>query len=155
MQLAPAMEMKVQQISPERAQQTSKILIQACEKGNFGLVKHLIEKGGANVNAELDLASRKLTPLDLACSNGHAEIAKYLMEKGAHVNSDGLCDWTPLHSACELGFYEIAKYLVEYGADIKAKDSDDITPIQATCVGVDETTGLGKNSKSFDYKTFT
>lgn len=149
-QLAPAMEMKVQQISPERALQIRNNLIIACEKGNFGLVKHLIEKDGANVNVEnvykspLDFAFYKLTPLDLACSNGHVEIAKYLIEKGAHVNSDGMHNWTPLHSACELGFYEIAKCLVEHGANIHAKDSDGIIPIQATCVGVEKSTGLGK-----------
>lgn len=122
-------------ITNKQAIDTANILFQACEKGNFGLVKHLIENGanGVNVHSK-DRIGGSL--LHYACKNGHNNIVNYLLKNGANPSAEGYCKWTPLHVACEMGFYETAKDLIANGADIYAQDTDGITPLIATCVGI-------------------
>ncbi len=115
----------------ERTQETNAVLIKACEKRNFGLVKYLIEKG-ANVNTK---DKYDITLLHYACKNKDHVIVEYLLEKGANINSEGCHKWTALHIVCELGFYDLAQYLIEQGANIFAEDSEKLSPLYVTCIG--------------------
>ncbi|MDR1959797.1 MAG: ankyrin repeat domain-containing protein, partial [Planctomycetaceae bacterium] len=116
-------------------------LYEAIKKGDFKLVKSLVEKG-ADVNEKIGNYG---TPLVLALDCRKFDIAKFLVEKGADVNgkvevtfSEVIDDpnaepdsyatitvtktkkiyFAPLKSAANTGNLEMVKYLVERGADV-------------------------------------
>ena len=92
----------------------------AVTKGNFSIVKHLLEKG---VNVDTKINSNGITPLFKASENGHTEVVKLFLKKGAEIDvkvSD--MEITPLWIASENGHTEIVKLLLEKGADIDVKD---------------------------------
>ena len=61
-------------------QSKDQILRFVCEYGHLEVVKYLVEKCGADVRSDNDLAVK------MASGNGHLELVKYLVEKcGADV----------------------------------------------------------------------
>ena len=81
------------------------ILICICQFGHLGVVKYLVEKCGADVRADNDLAIRWVS------ENGHLEMVKYLVEKcgaNARANDDYAVRWASVN-----GHFEVIKYLVE------------------------------------------
>ena len=94
-------------------------LFYACNTGNLGVVKYLVEEHGVNVDKE---DKKGETPLFDACRGGNFEIVKYLVEHGADVNKENMSGKTPLFYACKGGNLEIVKYLVEHGADVNKED---------------------------------
>ena len=125
-QFAPAMELPLNL----RAQQTNDILFKACNKGNIGLVKHLIENNCVHINIE---GPQKFTPLHVASLYGHINLVEYLLEKKADVNAKNAQDITPLHLACKNKSYDLVEYLIEKGADIDAKNNEQLTPLFVAC----------------------
>lgn len=126
-QFVPAMK-----VPSKQEAMTKMFLIKACTEGNLNFVKHLIEKGGANVNAENDC---KLTPLHFACDRGHDEMVKYLLEKGANANVQDMIGSAPLHMACKQGDEKlsIVKHLLEKGANVNIEGYCKWTPLHTAC----------------------
>ena len=88
------------------------VLYEASEKGEYNLVKYVLERTGFH---DYDLA------LELASRNGHLNIMKLLLEKGADMHTS---DDYPLISASENGHINVVQHLVENGADIHALDDE-------------------------------
>ena len=87
-------------------------LEQAARRGNFEIVKWLVENG-ANVHYDKDSA------LIGASEQGHLDIAKFLLENGADINAQS---GDALGRASKNGHLEMVKLLVGSGADIHAYD---------------------------------
>ena len=92
----------------------------ACQKGQFEIVKNLINRG-ADINIQ---TISKKTPLHLATERGSQEIVNFLLSKGASVNAKTNFGTQPLHTAAENGYYEIAETLIDHGAEIGCKIID-------------------------------
>lgn len=87
----------------------------ACETGNAGLAKLLIDRG-ANVNLPV---TWQRTPLYAANKAGHADIVKLLLDHGADPNQEAKAQ-TPLHVAAENGCLQCVIHLVDAGANVNA-----------------------------------
>lgn len=96
------------------------LLVRFVKEGNLAAIKHLVEKGGVNIN------SRDVNGQNVLCSavlSGRKSIVAYLLSKGAKVDfpieSDciRLNGSTPLYFATRLGYINICKLLLEHGAD--------------------------------------
>jgi hypothetical protein len=100
----------------------------ACESGNYGQVKFLVECGVFKYDP-------RYWSLRIACRSGHLDIVKLLVQSGADVNiRDPIrdCDITnwgaarrkgssdAFMDAFSKGHYQIAEYLLENGVDIYA-----------------------------------
>uniref|UniRef100_A0A0G4FYA1 Uncharacterized protein n=1 Tax=Chromera velia CCMP2878 TaxID=1169474 RepID=A0A0G4FYA1_9ALVE len=120
----------------------------AASAGRWGLVKSLLVKGGADLEA---LNERRDTPLSIAVSQeatrlreGRTEseernffkFAQTLLSLGANPNtriggdetSDSALNTTVLHKAAGLGLVRFVELLVSSGADRTARDSTQRTP---------------------------
>ena len=95
-------------------------LLLAARKGNFDLVKLLVEHGAA-----LNCEHARKTPLHEAVSHGHLDIVQYLLERGADVNAKDTLSggYTPLYEAISINRTDIVDILMSHGADIHAKAS--------------------------------
>ncbi|KAL6608707.1 ankyrin repeat-containing domain protein [Neocallimastix sp. 'constans'] len=106
-------------------------LINACNHGNFLLVKYLINHG-VEVHKQ-DIWGD--TPLFYACTSGNINLVKYLVEeKGADVHKESAGCRTPLFRACYSGNERLVKYLVEEkGADVFKENVRGETPLFRAC----------------------
>lgn len=93
-------------------------LHQACEKGNFGAAKILIEKG-AEINVR---ESNGKTPLHLACEEGHTQLVSLLIDYQADVNIADNFKILPLLVSTFTQNIGITKLLKSKGAKIFAPD---------------------------------
>ena len=84
----------------------------ACEKGNFEIVKLLLQKSGVDVNFRN--CRRKVTPLQYASEKGNLKIEKYFLENQADIDVDLLNDDgdSAVSKACERGNLEIVNFLL-------------------------------------------
>ncbi|EMN48126.1 ankyrin repeat protein [Leptospira interrogans str. L1207] len=83
------------------------------------IVRLLLEKGGADVNATL--AEDGTSPLHYAVEKKHnIQIVKQLVEHSANVNGKDVYQQTPLYDAASK---EIAQYLLQQSADPTVKNS--------------------------------
>ena len=57
----------------------------ACKAGSIGLVRALVEVGGADVNSTGIILHEGFMPLNVACVCQHLHIVRYLVEAGARV----------------------------------------------------------------------
>ena len=95
----------------------------ACYKGNFGMVKLLVEKG-ADVNyTKINAMSSPLICAIEGQSENDLEIVKYLIEKGADVNYERLKGWSMINilinsNTVSPNSVEIIKCLVEAGVNM-------------------------------------
>ena len=110
-------------------------LMLASDSGHLEIVRCLLERGAANVNAA---DCNGMTSLMYASQNGHLEIARFLVERGgANVNAaqtDG--GYTALMWASQMGYLEIARLLVHRaGFNINAADSHGYTALHIACAG--------------------
>ncbi|MDR3224640.1 MAG: ankyrin repeat domain-containing protein [Holosporales bacterium] len=89
------------------------LLTKAAERGDFAMVKFLVEHG-ANIQAPnrgLDL----INPLNSASD---LDIVEYLLRRGADVNGTaGMAGITKLHAAAAQGDLEMVTLLLKYNAD--------------------------------------
>lgn len=112
-------------------------LLGAAHKGDFALVKKLLDAGESPHVREAEGPDEGRTPLHYAAggtyynpSGRHLEVAELLVARGADVNAEGRTGYTPLHVASGLGQVKMAELLLNKGADINAKDARG-TPLQA------------------------
>eukprot|EP01028_Stygiella_incarcerata_P004404 TRINITY_DN19610_c0_g1_i1.p1 TRINITY_DN19610_c0_g1~~TRINITY_DN19610_c0_g1_i1.p1 ORF type:complete len:362 (+),score=84.45 TRINITY_DN19610_c0_g1_i1:73-1086(+) len=111
---------------------------EACEVGNFDLVKELLEVSEdsellVNFSEEED----GHTPLYSATIGGHADIVVLLIKYGAKmdilVTNDAMRDGSILHCAVEGGHENIVKILVDRGANVNQSDYRSVTPLHVAC----------------------
>jgi len=88
-------------------------LVMACKKGDFDLVKSLVDVG---VDIE-GVGSNGATPLMMATSQQEDDIVEFLLRKGADVNQH-YNNWTALMEAADEGSLESMKLLLNAGADV-------------------------------------
>ena len=100
-------------------------LVWACEHDHHGIVRFLVERGGANVNAARTTDGQNA--LMWACYRGHLETVRFLVERGgANVNAARTTDgFTVLMSACGHCHFDIVRFLLERGGNVNAACTDD------------------------------
>uniref|UniRef100_A0A1X7SHU1 Uncharacterized protein n=1 Tax=Amphimedon queenslandica TaxID=400682 RepID=A0A1X7SHU1_AMPQE len=107
----------------------------ACKTGNADIIKLLITKGNADVNA---VDKDNSTPLFNAVASGSIEAVDILLTNGARTdvvsqrsfNAGIFYHGTPLHCASKTGNADIIKLLITKGnADVNAVDKDNSTPL--------------------------
>ena len=112
-------------------------LYKAIERGNFDMVKYLIEKG-ADVNAEwmpkkVEFELRKKIPLHIAIEKEEFLIMRHLLQKGAQIQATAEYGGdTALHIVIRsTDNPEIVTNLIEFGADVNAvnKEMNRETPL--------------------------
>ncbi|KAJ1631459.1 hypothetical protein T492DRAFT_869919 [Pavlovales sp. CCMP2436] len=104
-------------VLPRRRDVIARELCAACEAGDAGRVRALIEAGADVHFADAD----GFNALMMASNNGHAECARLLLEAGADVNHERAPDSdTALTMASEKGHAECVRLLLEAGADAGA-----------------------------------
>ncbi|KAM4636957.1 fibronectin type 3 and ankyrin repeat domains protein 1 [Discoglossus pictus] len=93
-------------------------LVEAAERGYFGILKILIDYG-----AEIEYADGVgRNSFMMACYAGHLKIAQYLKEKGASFDSRDLNGLTPMHWAATGGHLDILRWLIANGCEIDPVD---------------------------------
>ena len=104
-------------------------LFWACQSGNTGIARVLLE-GGATVDQ-----ARKdgQTPLYVACQYGHTDIVKALLAAHADTNQAIKDGATPLLIASWYGHTDIVKALLEGGATVDQARKDGQTPLYIAC----------------------
>lgn len=105
-----------------------RILWEAVERGQEGVVSLLLEVGKANVEVQ-DKDGR--TALLWAAEYGHDTVIRLLLEVGkANVEARDKNGWTALVLAAIYGDEAVVKLLLEIGkVDIEARDKEDRTPL--------------------------
>ena len=107
-------------------------LIDACQKGNFKLVQHLIKD-----EYRKDISKHPNIKLffKLACESGNLELVKYLIKQGADVNIKDEFGSTASDIACRSGNLELVKYLIEEGQrmDIDIQNNEGETILFPVC----------------------
>ncbi len=111
----------------------------AVKNGRIEIVKMLVEKYGADINAQYEYEYKRTnapntfdyTPLHLAIANGRKDIVTYLLNKGADPNiaTSFRMGRTPLHLASRLRQKEMVTQLISAGADVNAIGYDKKTPL--------------------------
>ena len=143
---------------PEKANEFSKLLLQAVAKGDIAQVKSHLSKG-ADVNTR-DETGR--LPLHYAVAGKHKDIVelltaaavrpgtfehkelgrvKRLLDQGIDVNAIGHSN-TLLHLAAQAGYAYVAAYLIVHGADVDARNSSGQTPTQVAMRFIQPITAL-------------
>lgn len=105
-------------------------LIDACERGDFPLVKSIIKATPTLINASLS----HLTPLQEAVHHNRFEIATYLLAQGAAVNAKGSIGRTPLHYAAHDTNMVMVELLLAHNALIDPLDDLGVTPLHYAAV---------------------
>ena len=88
------------------------VLMRACESGQVGAVKMLLDAG-----ADVNMCVEDRTALMDACRIGQIGIVKMLLDAGADVNISGKGS-TALMDACRIGQIDIVKMLLDAGANV-------------------------------------
>ena len=88
---------------------TSDLIKSACKKGDFPLVKYLLDNYEIRYTIKL---------LEESCKGGNLDLVKLFFNGGNPDLNTLLCE------ACHYGHLDVVKYLVEQGADIKANKSN-------------------------------
>jgi len=97
----------------------------ACDVGNFGLAKLLLDHG-ADPNI---FPSSKATPLHLSSSQGHLNCIKLLVTKGANLQCEDCYGCQPLHYAAKYGRIDCIEFYVQQGVPIDVRDKYGWTPL--------------------------
>jgi ankyrin repeat protein len=109
----------------------------ACIYRNLDMVRFLVERLGANVNA-LVLRTGD-SALNMACQYGSLDIVEYLLEGDCgfrwDVNHTNRAGQTALHNASLCSHYNIVHYLVrnQRGVHVDAKSRFADTPLHLAC----------------------
>lgn len=103
------------------------------QTGKYDQVKHLVETGGADLEAT-DRYNR--TVLHWAAI-ANAELIPLLLEKGAAIEAEDGCGMTPLHHAVSARNTAAVEKLLAGKADIRATDRAQNTVLHFACRGKD------------------
>ncbi|MCX7045654.1 MAG: ankyrin repeat domain-containing protein [Candidatus Sumerlaeota bacterium] len=102
-------------------------LHQACKDGDIAVVKKILARKGADVNARgIQFGER---PLHWAAGQGHLEIVDFLLDHGADINATDKDGIVPLQVAVGKNQIAIVRRLVERKANLNHKCSDGSTPL--------------------------
>lgn len=111
-------------------------LAKAVTENDLKLVKELVEKRAADVNAQLTINETISLPLVVkAAMDNQTEITKYLIEQGASVNRPDGFGMTCLMWAAFNGNTELVKFLLGRGADAGAETENGMTALKAAQEG--------------------
>jgi len=111
-------------------------LFAATKAGHAKLVKMLINKGGADVNASLGgPTTKEVSPLQLAAAEGHLDIVRLLIGKGAGIDQCGLRYGTALSAAASGGHLDVVRCLLKKGASVHIKGGRYGYPLHAAAWG--------------------
>lgn len=104
----------------------------ACTAGNVALVRHLVERQGAQVDKprQVDDESHGMRVLHLACELGHSRLVAYLLPL-TNPNLGDHYGRTPLMWAIHMGHPSIVRLLLEdrrVGANLRSEE-DGMTPL--------------------------
>jgi ankyrin repeat protein len=99
----------------------------AVANGNFDIVKLLVEKYSANINAQ---TIKNTTPLLIALQNDQENIANYILSRNPVLNVKEE-EWglTEIHHATLRGYSEIVKKLIEKKVNLNEQDNDGYTAL--------------------------
>ena len=103
----------------EEIPETTVALRAAVDRGDAGVVKHLLDRG-VDKNAKDDYGQSLVMT---AVSNHHSEVVKLLIEAGADINAPNQYRITPLAVAAEQGHLDLVNALVAAGANVNARDT--------------------------------
>ncbi len=104
-------------------EQKNKALIRAAMKGQWELVKRLLEKG-ADINAK---GKGGVTALMRACRSAPLHVVTLLLDRGTDPNAASATGWTPLMESLRWNQPLKMKLLLKHGADPKASRKDGLT----------------------------
>jgi ankyrin repeat protein len=90
----------------------------ASEKGNFPLVKSILDRGLRFINS----TTNGYQPLVCAASKGHLDIVNLLLDRGADVNMCTDTGTRALMAAAECGNLDLVSLLLNRGADVNEED---------------------------------
>lgn len=115
---------------PNRIYEAGNIFHFACELGDLGIVRELLDQG-----ASLDGKSWKMadTPLHRACIFGNSGIVKELLLRGADVTVKNHDGQTPLDMAISFQSVECCRLLIEVEADVNQVKANKSTPLANAC----------------------
>ena len=104
------------------------LILHACQRGSVDLIRTLVLKYKADVNASDKL---NYTPLNLSAYTGNVEVTFALLnEFGCDPNVKGYLGKSLLHDACHGGNVHLVQTLIrDHNADINARDDQGITPL--------------------------
>ncbi|ORX83059.1 ankyrin [Anaeromyces robustus] len=89
-------------------------LIYAIHRGNFNIIKYLIEHG-----ADIQIVNRKIETLKTIIDRGQLNILDYLINKKLDINSKDKEGHTLLAYAIKSRKIEVIKYLIDHGANLR------------------------------------
>ena len=100
----------------------------ACEEGNLGRVRQLIQDGKDVNNTRSDKLGLT-TPLMHAADKGHVLVVCELIRAGADVNMRDNTKQTAIHKASCSGHSSVVTTLIEAGANLDEQDANGVTPL--------------------------
>mmetsp|Transcript_12384 Transcript_12384/g.25472 ORF Transcript_12384/g.25472 Transcript_12384/m.25472 type:complete len:514 (+) Transcript_12384:1739-3280(+) len=115
-------------------------LMLAADSGHTGVVKILVQQGGARVNArggrKVDESGQSVPmlwpALMFAVEEQHMPTVEALVQEcGADVRVAAASGYTSVHIAAYLGHLAMVRFLVEHGGDPCAVNNDAYTPLMA------------------------
>lgn len=107
-------------------------LARAAAANDLPLVKQLVEKKAADVNARLQISENVFLPLIVkTVMEDQTAISKYLIEQGANINEPDGFGMTCLMWAAFNGNAELVTFLLQKGADKGAETENGMTALKA------------------------
>ena len=107
------------------------MLIKKLSKGNFEILKVIVEKFPHTVNQPTSFG---LTPLHYASESSNFDAIKFLIDNGAEVNSKSKLGQTPLHIAALYNRHENVRVLISLGAGVSVCSHDGrFTALHVAC----------------------
>ena len=108
------------------------LLHSACQWGDAGIVRYLINAERCNLNIK-NISSN--TPLHTASKHGHLDVVKVLVSrKNCDLNVPDYRGNTPLHAACKHGHHSTVEFLVaDHRCQLNTQNSELNTPLHIAC----------------------
>ena len=106
-------------------------LLAAAERGDFKLVKEILNEKPADINRRLP---QGWSPLILSCKEGHTEVASALIAAGASVDPPDISH-TPIRAAALYGHVDCIRLLLTAGADVNFKSAGNKDALMGAAMG--------------------
>lgn len=102
------------------------VLIQAAHRGMIDVVRALLKREGADIDA---VNNEGISALIAASSEGHEEVVEMLLAAGADVTAKDTDETNSLMAAAVRGHHSLCKILLGAGADVNAQNTDGHTAL--------------------------